>query len=96
MEEATIEYRLDNIEKVLSELKDVVLENKMQARDIRDLTSTQKEILQAINAHEKRIKELEMKPVQERADKWQYILDYIFKGLVAAAIGYVFIKMGLN
>lgn len=96
MEEATIEYRLDNIEKVLGEMKDVLLENKLQARDIRDLGQQQKELLNAINAHEKRIKELEMKPVQDRANKWQYILDYIFKGVVAAVVGYIFIKIGLN
>ena len=96
MEEATIEYRLDNIEKVLGEMKDVLLENKLQARDIRDLGQQQKELLNAINAHEKRIKELEVQPMKDKADKWQYILDYIFKSIVTIAVGYVLVKVGLQ
>ena len=39
---------------------------------------------------------LELKPTKEKADKWQYILDYIFKSIVAVAIGVILGKVGLK
>lgn len=98
-----IDFRLTSIEKTLSELKDVMLENKMQARDIQELNKQQRELIDAINAHEKRIrdnendiKDLKNRPVQEKAQKWQFIMDYLFKAVVAIAAGILLAKIGLN
>lgn len=82
-ESGSINYRLTNIERTLSELKDVVLETKLQERDIKDLAKQQEEFLKAINSHDKRLRDLETAPLQGKADKWQYIMDYIFKTAVA-------------
>lgn len=79
-------FRLTNIEKSITELKDVVLETKMQERDIKDLAKDQSEILRAINSHDQRIKKLETEPTQKKAERWQYILDYIFKAIVAGGV----------
>lgn len=80
--EKAVDYRLNNIEKVLGELKDVMLENKMQARDIDELRKTCSETLAAINSHDKRIRELEMAPLTSKADKWKTLIDVIWKLLL--------------
>ena len=89
-----INFRLEAIEKSLADLKDVVLETKMQERDIKDLAEKQTELLQAINCHDTRIKNLEIAPTQSKAEKWQYITDYLFKTLVAGGIIYFLTKIG--
>jgi len=92
----TVNFRLSQIEDSIKDLRTVVLETKLQERDIKDLSEQQTELLQAINAHDVRLKALEQKPLKEKAEKWQYIMDFIFKVLVAAAITYVLSKMGIN
>lgn len=92
----TVNFRLSQIEDSIKDLRTVVLETKLQERDIKDLSEQQTELLQAINAHDARLKTLEQKPLKEKAEKWQYIMDFIFKVLVAAAITYVLSKIGIN
>lgn len=91
----TVNFRLSQIEDSIKDLRTVVLETKLQERDIKDLTEQQTELLQAINAHDARLKTLEQKPIKDRADKWQYIMDYIFKTAVAAAVTYVLLKLNI-
>ena len=93
---STVNYRLTQIEDSIKDLRTVVLETKLQERDIKDLYEQQTELLQAINAHDTRLKALEQKPLQDKAAKWQYIMDFIFKVLVAAAITFVLSKIGIN
>lgn len=92
----TVNFRLSQIEESIKDLRTVVLETKLQERDIKDLSEQQTELLQAINAHDARLKTLEQKPTQEKAAKWQYIIDFLFKVLVAAAITFVLSKIGIN
>ncbi len=92
----TVNYRLSNIEKTLSELKDVVLENKLQARDIKDLSAKINNISDMLQSQERRIQVLETKPTQEKAERWQYIVDYIFKGVIAFIAGLIVIKINLK
>lgn len=92
----TINYRLTNIESTLTELKTVVLENKLQEKEIKDIKEKLVECLQAFNSHDKRIRDLELQPVQDRANKWQTITDMVFKWVISVGIGYFAIKMGLK
>lgn len=39
---------------------------------------------------------LKLAPIQKNAGRWNYITDYIFKGLVAAACIYLFSKGGIK
>lgn len=96
MTDEQVNYRLDNIEKVLSELKDVVLENKMQARDISDLNSKVNEFLGAVNAHEARIRNLETAPMKGKAEKWQMVVDTISKLAMTAIATMILAKIGLG
>lgn len=91
-----INYRLTNIESTLAELKTVIVENKLQEKEIQDIKGKLVECLQAFNAHDKRIRNLELEPVKNKADKWQTISDMVFKWVIGAAIGFAAIKFGIK
>lgn len=94
--ERAVNWRLDNIEKVLNELKTVLVENKMQARDILDLGKKMEEVVDAYNSHDKRIRALEMAPVQEKADKWERVMKIVMEGLLSACMLVILVKIGLK
>lgn len=91
-----LDYRLGCIEKTLVELKDVVIENKLQARDIQELKESENELVSAINAHDKRIRKLEQMPYEDKAKKWQSAADFIFKSLLSVGIAVILAKVGLQ
>jgi predicted nucleic acid-binding Zn-ribbon protein len=93
---ATINYRLTNIEQNLNEIKDVVMESKMHTRDIEGLKNRETELLNAINAHDKRLRALEIAPTQEKAGRWTTIADNVFKTLIAVLLAMVLAKIGLT
>lgn len=92
----TINYRLTNIESTLAELKTVIVENKLQEKEIKDIKEKLIECLQAFNAHDKRLRALEIKPIQDKASKWQTITDMVFKWAIATGIGVFAVKFGLK
>ena len=92
----TFDYRLSNIEKTLSELKDVVVENKLQARDISEIKKLVKENNDAINSHDKRIRELEVAPAREKAGKWEQYSKIVMELVFSAAVLVVLCKIGLK
>lgn len=89
-----LSYRLDSIEKTLSEIKGVVTETKLQEKDIKSLADSVERILEKLDNHETRISALETEPVKNKAEKWQYITDYLFKTIVAGGIIYFLAKIG--
>ena len=94
-EAETINYRLSNIEKTLAELKDVVIETKLQQKDIDDLKNKEDEILRAVNAHDQWLRVLENRPSIEKANRWTTVTDTVFKLVLTALVSYVLIKVGL-
>ena len=92
----TVNFRLTSIEATLSELKAVIVENKLQEKEIKDIKEKLVECLQAFNSHDKRIRNLEIKPIQDKASKWQTITDMVFKWAIAAGIGVFAVKFGLK
>lgn len=92
----TVNYRLTSIEATLSELKAVIVENKLQEKEIKDIKEKLVECLQAFNSHDKRIRNLEIKPIQDKASKWQTITDMVFKWAIATGIGVFAVKFGLK
>lgn len=94
-EAETINYRLSNIEKTLAELKDVVIETKLQQKDIDDLKNKEDEILRAVNTHDQRLRVLENRPSIEKANRWTTVTDTVFKLVLTALVSYVLIKVGL-
>lgn len=95
-DDKTINYRLGKIEETLSDLKDVIIENKMQAKDISDLKTNLQELISGINAHDKRLRTLETAPVKKDAEKWKVITDFVFKGILAVIGSLILAKMELG
>lgn len=91
---ATIEYRLDKIEETLSDVKEILVESKLQRKDIEDLNEDIEVINGRLSKHSQDIDEVKNKDVKKDAGRWRYIIDYLFKfivaGLVAAYLGGVF------
>lgn len=92
----TIDYRLTNIEKTLSEMKDVMVDQKLINRDLKDVREDQREIINKINDHEKRMRQLENAPVQAKAERWQQIVDMALKAIIAVGLGAVLLKIGIQ
>lgn len=91
-----INYRLTNIESTLAELKTVIVENKLQEKEIQSIKCKLEECIQAFNSHDKRIRNLELEPVKSKADRWQTITDMVFKWVIGAAISFFAIKFGVK
>ena len=91
-----LDYRLSSIEKTLAELKDVVIENKMQSRDISDLQEKVEGFLSALNEHDKRLRVLEVAPQKEKAERWTLVIDNIVKIAVASCLTVILAKIGLT
>lgn len=90
----TINYRLTRIEDSLNEMKGLMTELRLQARDISDLRNCVTECKNAINAHDKRIRLVEQMPADRAASRWNYIADYIWKFAVAGIVLYIATKAG--
>lgn len=103
MNEETINYRLTAIESTLSEMKDLLVQYKLQQEKIVQLDSKQKEtddrldyIASRLDEVNCKINDLQMKPVQASAKRWQHILDYGFKLIVGAAFAGLMVKLGVS
>lgn len=92
----TVNYRLEKIENSIEELRKVLVDSRIQAHDIEDMKADIIRHEGKIDKLENKVQELELKPTKEKADKWQYILDYVFKSIVAVAIGVILVKVGLK
>ena len=92
----TINYRLTNIESTLAELKSVIVENKLQDKEISAVKEKLTECMQAINAHDQRIKRVELAPVESKAARWQQVMDSIFKFVISSAIAFAAVKFGIK
>lgn len=92
---SAIEYRLSVIEQTLMELKNVVLKTALQQKDIDDLKNKEEEFLKAINSHDKRIKALELQPLQEKSNRWLFIVDTTFKLFITGTVCYFLTKIGI-
>ena len=95
-EQNAIEYRLTNIEKNLEELKNIIIETKMQARDIEEIKDQMSALDTKCNANERKIRELELAPQKGKAERYSVIADMIYKAIISAVIIIVLTKVGLK
>ena len=119
-EKDVVEYRLQAIEKTLEEVKSVLIEDRMQSRDIAELQKTVAkflnmyteqaekisklqehktdidELLEGLNAHDTRIRQLEEKPNKDKAEKFTAITNTIFQIVLSAVMTMVLVKIGLK
>lgn len=92
----TINYRLDKLEETLTQLKDVIVNDRLQQKELELIKSKLEELTNAVNAHDGRMKTLEMQPVAAQAAKWKQIADAAFKFAIGAGLSFIAVKLGLN
>lgn len=92
----TVNYRLEKIENSIEDLRKVLIESRIQAHDIEEMKSDIAKVSGKVEGIETKLQILELKPTKEKAEKWQYIIDYVFKTLIALAVGALLVKMGLK
>lgn len=91
-----IAYRLDNIEIKLADMQKLIEGNILQDKDIKDLQSKMSKAEFEISAMKKEIETIKQEPVKKSAKRFDYIIDYIFKALVAIGFAAVLYKLGLK
>lgn len=95
-----VEYRLGKIEETLVSFQKVLIEtsrlgDRIAAIDEK-LETHIKHSAGVLDNFNKRIETAEEQPLKSRADRWQYIVDYVFKGMIAVIAGWLFLRLGLK
>ena len=92
----TIDYRLTAIEKSVGELKDLLVESKLQSKDIQSLSKKQEEFDKTIAEHDKRITSLENRSDKTKAVWVDKAFDIVFKVILTALAGILIVKLGIK
>ena len=85
----TLNYRLEQLEKSVSELKDLFINSKLQDKDIKTLKTDVANL-------ETRVGNLEKSPAETKASWFDKCVDIIFKLAITAGVGIVLAKIGLG
>lgn len=85
----TLNYRLEQLEKSVSELKELLVNSKLQDKDIENLKSQVGEL-------DNRVDNLEKAPAEAKASWLNKTLDIVFKLAITAIVGIVLAKIGLG
>jgi hypothetical protein len=85
----TLNYRLEQLEKSVSELKDLFVNSKLQDKDIETLKTD-------VSNLETRVGNLEKAPAETKASWFDKGLDIVFKLAITAIVGIVLAKIGLG
>ena len=92
MEEQTVIYRLSQIEKSLEELKELIVSVKLNEKDIQDLSARLDKVEGKVESVEDSVRELQSLPNKNGSEKWNFIVDYVFKFAVTGAVAYIATK----
>ena len=85
----TLNYRLEQLEKSVSELKKLLVDSKLQDKDIETLKAQVEDL-------DKRVNNLEKAPAEAKANWFDKGLDIVFKLAITAIVGIVLAKIGLG
>ena len=85
----TLNYRLEQLEKSVSELKSLLVDSKLQDKDIETLKTD-------VSNLETRVDNLEKAPAEAKASWFDKGLDIVFKLAITAIVGIVLAKIGLG
>lgn len=94
--EQLIEYRLTSIEEKLDEMKNLLIESQIHARDIDYLKRKVKELESNQNTQEERMRKVEEAPAIHKAERWQQVLDFVFKSMMTAAVTILLVTVGIK
>lgn len=91
----TINFRLAQIESSLQDVKDLLVSVKMAGKDIQELQSDYKNLEERVKKCEQDIADVRSIPDKKSAERWTFIVEYVFKFTVAAIVLYFATKMGI-
>ena len=91
-----IQFRLDSIDEQLKQMQDIIKNNILQDRDIKDLSQRMLLAESEIACIKSDVIKLTNQPTAEKAERWKYITDYIFKILDAASVAGLAYKIGVS
>ena len=70
--------------------------DRLQQKELEMVRVKLAELTAAVNAHDGRLKTLEMQPVTAQAARWKQIIDAAFKFAIGAGLSYIALKLGLS
>ena len=85
----TLNYRLEQLEKSVSELKSLLVDSKLQDKDIETLKTD-------VSSLETRVGNLEKAPAEAKASWFDKVVDIVFKLAITAIVGVVLTKIGFS
>lgn len=85
----TLNYRLEQLEKSVSELKSLLVDSKLQDKDIETLKTD-------VSSLETRVGNLEKAPAEAKASWFDKVVDIIFKLAITAIVGVFLTKIGFS
>ena len=92
----TLNYRLEQLEKSVSELKDLFVNSKLQDKDIETLKTDVSNLETRVGNLETRVGNLEKAPAEAKASWFDKVVDIIFKLAITAIVGVVLTKIGFS
>ena len=81
--------KLEQLEKSVSELKDLFVDSKLQDKDIETLKTD-------VSNLETRVGNLEKAPAEAKASWFDKVVDIVFKLAITAIVGVVLTKIGFS
>ena len=84
-----LNYRLEQLEKSVSEIKSLLVDSKLQDKDIETLKTD-------VSSLETRVGNLEKAPAEAKASWFDKVVDIIFKLAITAIVGVVLTKIGFS
>lgn len=91
-----LDYRLQQIENEIKGLKELLVTVPILNNDLQNLEHRISTAETNIDLLNKEVSKLKSEPMKKSAEKWNYILDYVFKTVVTIVIGYFLYKVGLS
>lgn len=91
-----LDYRLQQIENEIKGLKELLVTVPILNNDLQNLEHRINVAETNIDLLNKELSKLKSEPMKKSAEKWNYILDYVFKTVVTVIIGYFLYKVGLS
>lgn len=85
----TLNYRLEQLEKSVSELKELLVNSKLQNKDIESLKAKVEEL-------DGRVNTLEKAPAETKASWFDKGIDIVYKLAITAIVSIVLAKIGLG
>lgn len=91
-----LDYRLKSIEEEIKSLKELLIKVPVMNNDIENIEHRVNACELNIDSLLTEITKLKNEPIKKNAEKWQFIMDFIFKSVITVIVGYFLVKVGLK